>query len=96
MLQGRERALELLWRAPCRPSPGHSPGARAPGMASQDSLLSYGHSNQLGDVVSAWHGDRKWLLLVTVTAEGWNGCAMSDAALGVLFSPPSLLTATHR
>lgn len=59
-------------------------------MASQDSLLSYGHSNQLGDAVGAWHRDCKWLLMATVTAEGWHHCFMSDAALGELFLlPPS-------
>lgn len=53
-------------------------------------LLSYRHSDQLDDAVGAWHGDCKRLLMATIMAEGWNGCSISEAALGVLLLlPPS-------
>lgn len=70
MLLGREHwgdgSIEGL-------SLGRSPGAHPPGTASQDRLLSCGHSNQLGDAVRAWDKTHKWLLKATVMTERWNG-----------------------
>lgn len=68
-----------------------SPGAHAPGTASQDRRLSCGHSSQPGDAVRAWHETHQCLLITdTVMAEGWNGWSVPHATPDVLSSPTSL------